>query len=137
MSASVAMVGDKSKCKSPNILESIVRGGTVLPEFQRGYVCSHKQVRDALFASLADVSPAQFEQRLRSAKKLINYILNLFASRLGLDHNRMLGGRYALPTISRYLVIRDSQVTNAAKRDKLLYQYIRALCWFHRRYPQP
>lgn len=83
----------------------------------------------AMFAELETVTSADFRDGLREAEKTINYTLNMISGRLGLDHDRVLGGRYALPVISRYIAQRGGRLQDAAERDRLLYWYIHSFLW--------
>lgn len=53
----------------------------------------------------------------------------MLAGRLGLDHDRVLGGRYALPVMSRYVFQRGDKLKDAREQDKLLYWYIHSFLW--------
>ena len=53
----------------------------------------------------------------------------MIAGRLGLDHDRVLGGRYAFPVMSSLLVCKGGKLQNARQRDKLLYWYIHSFLW--------
>jgi hypothetical protein len=59
---------------------------------------------DALFSALKDVDTPTFQQGLQQAEKAVDTLLNLIAGRLGLDHDRVLGGRYAFPLMAHYLI---------------------------------
>lgn len=83
----------------------------------------------ALFSALKDVDTAGFQQGLKQAKKAIDYLLNIVSGRLGLDHERVLGGRYAFPIMSRYVVENGGKLSSAQQRDKLLYWYVHTLLW--------
>ena len=52
---------------------------------------------EALFSALAGVSVTDFHDGLVRSEKHTNYLLNLISSRLGLDHDRVLGSRYSFP----------------------------------------
>jgi hypothetical protein len=49
---------------------------------------------EALFSALKDVDTATFRQGLLRSEKAVDYLLNFIASRLGLDHDLVLGSRY-------------------------------------------
>lgn len=85
--------------------------------------------KQAMFDELEDVSPEEFRDTLYRAEKTINYTLNLVSGRLGLDHDRVLGGRYAFPVMSYYIDRRDGRLRNKAERDKLLYWYVNSFLW--------
>ena len=84
---------------------------------------------EALFSALKDVETEPFRQALVGAEKAIDRLLNLVSSRLGLDHDRVLGGRYAFPIMARYLTQRGGRLTDHRERDKLLYWYIQSFLW--------
>lgn len=83
----------------------------------------------ALFSALKDVSATEFQAGLQQADKAIDYLLNVIAGRLGLDHDRVLGSRYAFPIMTRYLTQRGGKFHDAAERDRLLYWYVHTLLW--------
>jgi len=84
---------------------------------------------EALFTHLGEVSINQFQQGLLQSEKAINMFLNLFAARLGLDHDRVLGSRYSFPLLARYLVARGGQLPDHAEINKILYWYIHCSLW--------
>lgn len=84
---------------------------------------------EAMFSALKDVDTATFKDGLYKAEKAIDTLLNLISSRLGLDHNRVLGGIYAFPVMVRYLVGCGGYLSNFKERDKLLYWYVHTLLW--------
>jgi hypothetical protein len=84
---------------------------------------------EAMFSALKDVKTATFQDGLYKAEKAIDTLLNLISGRLGLDHNRVLGGIYAFPVMVRYLVDRGGHLRDHKERDKLLYWYVHTLLW--------
>ncbi len=84
---------------------------------------------EALFTAMKDVTPAEFKTGLESSEKLIDRSLNRIASRLGLDHDRVLGSRFAIPLMTRYESQRGGKLSDQAERDRLLYWYIHTLLW--------
>ena len=84
---------------------------------------------EALFSALKDVSTERFQQGLSDAEKSIDKLLNIISSRLGLDHDRVLGSVYSFPLMARYLDQRGGQFANAQERDKMLYWYVHTLLW--------
>ena len=70
-----------------------------------------------------------FQNGLKTTVQHIDRLLNLIGSRLGLDHDRVLGGRYALPLMSRYLTQRGGAISDPSERDRLLYWYVHSLLW--------
>ncbi len=84
---------------------------------------------EALFSALADVETPTFQQGLIRAEKRVDALLNLISARLGLDHDDVLGSRYSLPLLVRYLDQRDGVPSNHKERDKLLYWYVHSFLW--------
>jgi hypothetical protein len=82
----------------------------------------------AMFSGLKDVSTNQFADGLRRAESAIDTLLNTVGSRLGLDHDRVLGGRGAFPVMSRYLD-QLGRAPTAAEQGQLLFWYMHALMW--------
>ena len=86
---------------------------------------------EALFSALADVSTINFREGLMRSEKHVDYLLNLISSRLGLDHDRVLGSRYSFPLMVRYLEKRNGALADRKERDGLLYWYVHTLLWGH------
>ena len=84
---------------------------------------------EALFAALDKVSAVAIQEGLKRSEKHIDYLLNLIASRLGLDHSRVLKSVFAFPLMINYLDKRGGTLTNHKERDRLLYWYIHTLLW--------
>src|SRR5690625_691436 len=84
---------------------------------------------EALFSFLEGVEPAEFRQGLIDAERYIDRVLDLVASRLGLDHDRVLGSRYSFPLMVRYLAQRNGVFESHHESDRLLYWYIHTLLW--------
>ena len=84
---------------------------------------------EALFSALKDIDTTTFKNGLLEAEKKIDSLLNLISSRLGLDHNRVLGGRGALPVLSKYLSEHGTARLDHKERDKLLYWYVHTSLW--------
>lgn len=84
---------------------------------------------EALFTALKDVEPATFRDGLSEAETAVDKLLNLISSRLGLDHDRVLGSRYSFPVLARYLRLRGGYLGDYRERDTLLYWYIHTFLW--------
>ena len=84
---------------------------------------------EALFTALDGVDNAAFRNGLNATAKHIDVLLNLIGSRLGLDHDRVLGGHYALPLMTRYLKQQGGAIADPAERDTLLYWYVHSFLW--------
>jgi hypothetical protein len=81
------------------------------------------------FLHLDDVHIEDFEKSLEKSFKYINTLLNLIASRLGLDHDRVLMGRFALPVLALYLHQHSGKFPTKKDADKALYWYIHVGLW--------
>lgn len=84
---------------------------------------------EAKFAALADVPIARFQQGLQEAEDHVSHLLDIVGSYLGIDHDRVLMGRYAFPVMCRYLHNIGNRVLSAADRGRLLRWYIQAGMW--------
>jgi len=84
---------------------------------------------EAYFSALKDVDTTTFKNGLLEAEKKIDGLLNIISSRLGLDHDRVLGGRGALPLLSNYLSEHGTAQLDHRERDKLLYWYVHTSLW--------
>ncbi|PZO13336.1 MAG: hypothetical protein DCF25_16225 [Leptolyngbya foveolarum] len=84
---------------------------------------------EALFSALENVSTERFRKGLYATEKAIDTLLNVISSRLGLDHDRVLGSIYAFPLMARYLDQRGGHFANHQERDQLLYWYVHTLLW--------
>lgn len=83
----------------------------------------------ALFSSLTDVSAPDFESALGKSVNHIGTFLDAVSGRLGLDHDRVLMGRYATPVITRLLQLNGGGFTDSTHRDKVLYWYVHSALW--------
>lgn len=84
---------------------------------------------EALFTYLKDVDPRSFRAGLSEAESAVDTVLNMISSRLGLDHDRVLGSRYSFPLIARYLIERGGRIVDHKERGKLLYWYVHTFLW--------
>jgi hypothetical protein len=83
---------------------------------------------EAKFSFLHDKSAEDVQDGLKRAVKRIDTCLNLIGGRLGLDHDQVLFGRFAVPVMVRYLDQR-SGFLDAKGRDKLLFWFVQAGMW--------
>jgi len=83
---------------------------------------------EAKFNHLHDVEAKKFEDGLKNTVKAVDFILNLIGGRLGLDHDRVLFGRYALPVMVHYLD-RRGHLDDVEEQDRLLFWYIHNAMW--------
>lgn len=84
---------------------------------------------EALFAHLDGLEIETIQESLRLSERHIDKLLNLIGSRLGLDHDRVFFGRYAMPVMAYYLDKRGGSLDSAAERDQLLYWYVNCAMW--------
>jgi hypothetical protein len=86
---------------------------------------------ESLFSHLRYVDIEAIKKGLSRSERRINAILNLISGRLGLDHNRVLGSKYAFPILVKYLDDNKGIFNDSKERDKLLFWYIHTLIWGH------
>ena len=87
---------------------------------------------EAQFQHLHEKSAKEVEDALNRAARHIDSCLNHIAGRLGLDHDRVFFGRFAVPVMARYLDQRESKklgAMNEKERDKLLFWFVQAAMW--------
>ena len=80
---------------------------------------------EAKFSYLHEKSAEEIQEGLKRAIKSVNAALNMIGGRLGLDHDRVLFGRGAIPVMVRYLDQRNGPL-DERERDKLLFWYFQA-----------
>jgi hypothetical protein len=83
---------------------------------------------EAKFSFLHGRSAVEVQDGLYRAVDRINTCLNLIGGRLGLDHDQVLFGRFAIPVMVRYLDQRSGALS-AEERDKLLFWFVQAGMW--------
>ena len=83
---------------------------------------------EAKFTYLHNKSALEIQDALKRANRHIESCLNLISGRLGLDHDRVLFGRFAIPVMVRYLDQQGEQLDELT-RDKLLFWYVQAGMW--------
>lgn len=84
---------------------------------------------EAYFHSLDNITAAEFKQALAKTERHIDTALHLIGGRLGLDYDRVLGSRYSIPLLTRYIELRGGRIVDPAERDQLLYWYIHTFLW--------
>lgn len=80
----------------------------------------------ASFSALENVPAEEFRDALGKAVHNVDHLVDLIASTLGLDHDRVLMGRYALPVLGRLLLKNNGRFTDAAEAGRALYWYVHA-----------
>ncbi|MFD0883777.1 DUF262 domain-containing protein [Streptosporangium algeriense] len=84
----------------------------------------------AVFTALDTVSAADFEVALAKSAGYVGNFLDAVSGRLGLDHDQVLMGRYAVPVISRLLHLSPGgKFADAVHRDKVLFWYVQSALW--------
>ncbi len=83
---------------------------------------------EAKFHFLHETTAAEVQDGLKRATKHIDTVLNYIAGRLGLDHARVLFGRFAIPVMVRYLD-QKGETLSEVERDKLLFWFAQAGMW--------
>jgi hypothetical protein len=83
---------------------------------------------EAKFLYLHNVEKEKVVTGLDKAIKAINYMLNLISGRLGLDHDRVFFGRYALPVMVHYYD-KKGGILDEIEQDKLIFWYVQAAMW--------
>ncbi len=83
---------------------------------------------EAKFQFLHDKTAGEIKDGLKRAVKHINACLNLISNRLGLDHDRVLFGRFGIPVMVRYLDRRSGPLSDI-EHDKLLFWFLEAGMW--------
>lgn len=86
---------------------------------------------EAKFHHLHAITAPEFGAALTRTEHSVDNLLNLIGGRLGLDHDRVLFGKYALPVMTHYLNRRGGTLTalDEKERDKLLFWYVNASIW--------
>jgi hypothetical protein len=83
---------------------------------------------EAKFTVLRELGAEEIKTGLESSSALVDHLLNLIAGRLGLDHDRVLSGRYAFPIMARFLSQHPSS-PDTATQDQLLFWYVHSFMW--------
>jgi len=83
---------------------------------------------EAKFQFLHDSSSEDIQEGLKRATKHIDTCLNMIGGRLGLDHDRVLFGRFAIPVMVRYLD-QHRGALDEQERDILLFWFVQAGMW--------
>ncbi|TLM69224.1 MAG: DUF262 domain-containing protein [Deltaproteobacteria bacterium] len=83
---------------------------------------------EAKFQFLHNATKANVEDGLNRSIKTINQVLNMINGRLGLDHDQVLFGKFAIPVMVHYLDRRKAQL-DATESDKLLFWFLQSAMW--------
>lgn len=83
----------------------------------------------ASFNSLRDISVSDFDAALKRAAQSIDFVLNLFGDRLGIDHSRVLAGPYALTVLARLVSEHGGSITDRRTQQRMLFWYMHSFMW--------
>lgn len=83
---------------------------------------------EAKFSHLHEKTPDEIKDGLKRSTKAIDTCLNLIGGRLGLDHDQVFFGRYAVPVMVRFLDQEKGQL-DEKQRDKLLFWFLQSGMW--------
>ncbi|KUP96514.1 GmrSD restriction endonuclease domain-containing protein [Thermobifida cellulosilytica] len=81
------------------------------------------------FEALDKVEAVEFQAALEKAITHVDTFLNTVSGRLGLDHDRVLPGRYSITVVVRLLELNGGSFDDGAHRDRVLYWYIHSALW--------
>lgn len=83
---------------------------------------------EAKFLYLHDKGAEDIAGALKPAVRHIDACLNMIGGRLGLDHERVLFARFAIPVMVRFLDTHNGPLDEKT-RDKLLFWYVQSGMW--------
>lgn len=83
---------------------------------------------EAKFLYLHSQSADDIADALKRAVRQIDTALNMIGGRLGLDHDRVLFSKFAIPVMVRYLDSQGGRL-NENSRDKLLFWFVQTGMW--------
>lgn len=81
------------------------------------------------FSELGKVSVDDFKCALINTKQLIGLCLDHIASRLGLDHDRVLPSKFAIATMIGFLRLHPASGLDNSQWNKLMYWYVHTFLW--------
>ena len=81
------------------------------------------------FSELGKVSVDVFKDSLTKTKQMIGLCLDHIASRLGLDHDRVLPSKYAIATMIGFLRLQPTAYLDNSKWNKLMFWYVHTFLW--------
>ena len=81
---------------------------------------------EAAFQHLHDTPGEEVRDGLQRTVKHVDAVLNQISSRLGLDHDRVLFGRFSIPVLVRHLALRPPGLMSADEWNGLLYWFLQA-----------
>ena len=81
---------------------------------------------EAAFQHLHDTPGDEVRDGLQRTVKHVDAVLNQISQRLGLDHDRVLFGRFSIPVLIRHLELHAPGVTGTDEWNRLLYWFLQA-----------
>ena len=81
---------------------------------------------EAAFQHLHDTPGEEVKDGLQRTVRHVDTVLNQISLRLGLDHNRVLFGRFSIPIMIRHLAVRPSGMMSTDEWSRLLYWFLQA-----------
>lgn len=81
------------------------------------------------FNALGQIPVEEVKKALPKTEKMIGTCLDHIGTRLGLDHDRVLGGVFSIVTMIGYIRYRGDKLSDSNEWDKLLYWYVHAFLW--------
>ena len=81
---------------------------------------------EAAFQYLHDTPGEQVKDGLQRTVKHVDTVLDQISLRLGLDHNRVLFGRFSIPIMVRHLELRPPGMMSTDEWHRLLYWFLQA-----------
>lgn len=84
---------------------------------------------EAKFEAMKTLSAEDFAVAMKKAEHAIDFLLNLVSTRLGLDHDRVLLGRYGFPVMVKFVVDNGGSINDTAKQNRLMFWYVHQGMW--------
>lgn len=81
------------------------------------------------FSFLSQVDSKSFIDALRTTKNMIGTILDQIGSKLGLDHDRVLAGKFTIPVMIELIKQNGGHIKDPNTWNKMLFWYVHAALW--------
>jgi len=81
------------------------------------------------FSGLENVNINDFKESIDTVKGMIGSILDQIGSRLGLDHDQVIKGRFAFVTIIQLMKDGGGEISDYHQWNKIMYWYIHTFLW--------
>lgn len=81
------------------------------------------------FSGLSQISVKTFVEAIPTVRDMVGMILDQIGSRLGLDHDRVLQSKFALPVIIEFLKRTNEKTLDNNEWNQILYWYIHTFLW--------